>query len=55
VAFNRAAKAMAQRFSKAIRTPVSDSMLSKARVYAEVNTNKPREYWDYENLVIAWG
>jgi hypothetical protein len=21
---------------------------SRARVYADVNVNKPREYWDYE-------
>lgn len=25
------------------------------RVYAEVNSNKPREYWDYESLAIEWG
>ncbi|XP_065064480.1 casein kinase II subunit alpha-like [Rhopilema esculentum] len=28
---------------------------SKARVYAEVNTHRPREYWDYEAHVIEWG
>lgn len=28
---------------------------SKAKVYAEVNPNKPREYWDYESHVIDWG
>jgi casein kinase II subunit alpha len=26
-----------------------------SRVYADVNTAKPREYWDYENHVITWG
>jgi hypothetical protein len=25
------------------------------RVYAEVNNNKEKEYWDYETHVIEWG
>jgi len=30
--------------------------MSRARVYADVNVNQPREYWDYENLVrVTWG
>lgn len=28
---------------------------SRARVYADVNTHKPREYWDYESHVVEWG
>ncbi|CAB3408187.1 unnamed protein product [Caenorhabditis bovis] len=28
---------------------------SRAKVYADVNPNKPREYWDYEAHVIEWG
>uniref|UniRef100_A0A0K0D136 non-specific serine/threonine protein kinase n=1 Tax=Angiostrongylus cantonensis TaxID=6313 RepID=A0A0K0D136_ANGCA len=28
---------------------------SKARVYADVNPSRPREYWDYESHVIEWG
>ncbi|ESN90464.1 hypothetical protein HELRODRAFT_166132 [Helobdella robusta] len=28
---------------------------SKARVYADVNTKKPSEYWDYESHVVNWG
>eukprot|EP00112_Aurelia_sp_Birch-Aquarium-sp1_P023119 Seg677.1 transcript_id=Seg677.1/GoldUCD/mRNA.D3Y31 product="Casein kinase II subunit alpha" protein_id=Seg677.1/GoldUCD/D3Y31 len=28
---------------------------SKARVYADVNFHRPREYWDYEAHVIEWG
>ncbi len=28
---------------------------SRARIYADVNFNKPREYWDYENYTINWG
>jgi len=27
---------------------------SNSRVYAEVNSHKPREYWDYENYVVDW-
>ena len=27
----------------------------KARAYAEVNTHKPKEYYDYESLVVDWG
>lgn len=26
-----------------------------ARVYADVNVHRPREYWDYESLVVNWG
>lgn len=25
------------------------------RVYADVNVHRPREYWDYESLVVNWG
>lgn len=28
---------------------------SVARVYSDVNQNKPAEYWDYENHKISWG
>eukprot|EP00049_Salpingoeca_infusionum_P017875 m.354747 g.354747 ORF g.354747 m.354747 type:complete len:345 (-) comp17092_c0_seq1:442-1476(-) len=28
---------------------------SRARVYCDVNTEKPKEYWDYDSLVIDWG
>ena len=24
-------------------------------MYADVNTAKPREYWDYESHVVEWG
>ncbi|XP_055683169.1 casein kinase II subunit alpha [Lutzomyia longipalpis] len=27
---------------------------STARVYADVNSHKPREYWDYENYGVDW-
>jgi hypothetical protein len=29
--------------------------MSVARVYANVNTVRPKEYWDYESLAITWG
>ena len=28
---------------------------SISRVYSDVNTHKPREYWDYESHVVEWG
>ena len=28
---------------------------SRARVYAEVNSLRSREYWDYEAHVPSWG
>ena len=44
---------MAQRFSKALRK--EDGVMSRARVYADVNVSKPKDYWDYETLSIQWG
>ena len=29
--------------------------ISIARVYANANQLRPREYWDYENIGIEWG
>ncbi|XP_042458742.1 casein kinase II subunit alpha-2-like isoform X2 [Zingiber officinale] len=29
--------------------------MSKARVYADVNVQRPKEYWDYESLTVQWG
>lgn len=28
---------------------------SRARVYADVNNSRPREYWDYEAHIVEWG
>ncbi|CAG0912810.1 unnamed protein product [Notodromas monacha] len=28
---------------------------SRARIYADVNSHRPEEYWDYESHVIEWG
>ena len=45
---------MTTRYSKAHRTK-EEGQLSIARVYADVNTSRPQEYWDYEALTIQWG
>mmetsp|Transcript_7333 Transcript_7333/g.21674 ORF Transcript_7333/g.21674 Transcript_7333/m.21674 type:complete len:217 (-) Transcript_7333:263-913(-) len=29
--------------------------MSRARVYADVNAQRPRDYWDYEALTVNWG
>jgi len=34
---------------------MSNFVRSRARVYTDVNTHRPREYWDYESHVIEWG
>ena len=39
-------------YPKATRS--DEGMSSVARVYADVNENKPQEYWDYENYSIEW-
>jgi len=30
-------------------------MRNVSRVYADVNKERPREYWDYEAFAIQWG
>ena len=34
---------------------VTMPLASRARVYADVNSHRPREYWDYEAHVVEWG
>lgn len=29
--------------------------MSRARVYTDVNSKRPEEYWDYESLTVQWG
>eukprot|EP00475_Leptophrys_vorax_P033355 TRINITY_DN5227_c0_g1_i4.p1 TRINITY_DN5227_c0_g1~~TRINITY_DN5227_c0_g1_i4.p1 ORF type:complete len:327 (-),score=25.88 TRINITY_DN5227_c0_g1_i4:282-1262(-) len=29
--------------------------MSQARIYADVNLQRPKEYWDYEALTVQWG
>ncbi|KAJ9177346.1 hypothetical protein P3X46_012577 [Hevea brasiliensis] len=39
-----------------VEISVSDPRsMSKARVYADVNVLRPKEYWDYESLTVQWG
>ena len=43
-----------------LEDPIADTVVLfpfvlVCRVYADVNVNRPREYWDYENLVVTWG
>lgn len=42
------------RFGKAIRVD-PEGMMSSARVYADINVNRPKDYWDYESFSVAWG
>eukprot|EP00243_Klebsormidium_subtile_P004430 TRINITY_DN18406_c0_g1_i1.p1 TRINITY_DN18406_c0_g1~~TRINITY_DN18406_c0_g1_i1.p1 ORF type:complete len:447 (+),score=102.62 TRINITY_DN18406_c0_g1_i1:271-1611(+) len=41
-----------QRIARAFR---QRGAMSKARVYADVNVQRPKEYWDYEALTVQWG
>lgn len=34
---------------------VTMALPSRARVYSDINSHKPREYWDYESYVVDWG
>lgn len=34
---------------------ICSSAMSKARVYADINVLRPKEYWDYESLTVQWG
>ncbi|CAL5366747.1 unnamed protein product [Camellia sinensis] len=43
---------LAQKIGKSIRRSGAPS---KARVYADVNVIRPKEYWDYESLTVQWG
>lgn len=43
---------LAQKIGKSVRRP---GVMSKARVYTDVNVQRPKEYWDYEALSVLWG
>ncbi|CAA6653548.1 unnamed protein product [Spirodela intermedia] len=47
-----ASETLAQKIGKSVRRPGASS---KARVYADVNVVRPKDYWDYESLTIQWG
>jgi casein kinase II subunit alpha len=40
------------RIGKAIRR---DVIVSRSRVFADVNVTRPKEYWDYESVTVTWG
>ena len=40
---------------RVLSTSLKMPLPSRARVYADINTHKPREYWDYEAHVVDWG
>lgn len=41
--------------SASVAAAGSELAMSKARVYADVNVLRPKEYWDYEALTVQWG
>lgn len=41
--------------SKIYDSRLLEPNMSKARVYADINVIRPREYWDYESLAVQWG
>ena len=38
-----------------MRTVDTDAARVMARVYADVNQQMPRAYWDYDSVNISWG
>ncbi|KAK8663867.1 hypothetical protein V6N13_083672 [Hibiscus sabdariffa] len=38
-----------------ISYPTCRRVMSKSRVYTDVNDLRPKEYWDYESLTVQWG
>ncbi|MBA0664011.1 hypothetical protein Goklo_004087, partial [Gossypium klotzschianum] len=38
-----------------ISCPSRRRIMSKSRVYTDVNVLRPKEYWDYESLAVQWG
>lgn len=47
-----ASETLAQKIGKTVRRPGASS---KAKVYADVNVVRPKDYWDYESVTIQWG
>jgi hypothetical protein len=43
---------LAQKVGKSIQRL---GVMSKARVYSDVNVQRPKDYWDYESLTVQWG
>lgn len=40
---------------RAMRAAPESGAAQLPRLYHDVNVNRPREYWDYENLSVNWG
>lgn len=53
----KAAAAMGPSLSKAAgrRSAAAPPPMSIARIYADANVIRPKEYWDYEALQLKWG
>ncbi|TRY91281.1 hypothetical protein DNTS_035676 [Danionella cerebrum] len=49
--YHRAERCLEQPHFQIMSGPVT----SRSRVYPDVNTQRPREYWDYESHVVEWG
>jgi len=43
-----------QRIGRSVRTKTPDTQ-SKSRIYRDICVNRPRDYSDYESLVVSWG
>eukprot|EP01113_Clastostelium_recurvatum_P004313 TRINITY_DN1189_c0_g1_i1.p1 TRINITY_DN1189_c0_g1~~TRINITY_DN1189_c0_g1_i1.p1 ORF type:complete len:372 (+),score=104.89 TRINITY_DN1189_c0_g1_i1:78-1118(+) len=41
--------------SSSSRRKGARTLRNRARVYADVNAQRPKEYWNYENLTLSWG
>nr|CAD7405528.1 unnamed protein product [Timema cristinae] len=50
LAMNQTGRTLSQFYWAAVM-----ALPSRARVYADINSHKPREYWDYESYVVDWG
>ena len=46
---------MAASSSSSLSPPYGGAASTVSRVYADVNVRRPREYWDYESLIVNWG
>lgn len=33
---------------------INMAVASRAKIYTDVNSHKPREYWDYESFIVDW-
>ncbi|KAJ8923636.1 hypothetical protein NQ315_010216 [Exocentrus adspersus] len=52
---NEGSKSYVRHFVNNVAYFKNMAVSSQARVYSDVNSHKPREYWDYESYVVDWG